>query len=165
MTLIEAAARAIQAWGEMYRNSAALQTGVAFTHIGALVTSGGLAVSQDRALLKVPRGDVPAREARLSDLRRSHPTVITGLGIVFVSGALFFFADLETFLTSKLFWIKIAFVGVLLINGLLFLRAERRAELDPASEGAWRIMRRHAWTSLALWLLLTLGGTALVNVS
>jgi len=116
MMLIDVAARAIEAWSAMYRDSAALQTGVAFAHIGALVTSGGLAVSQDRALLKVPPGDVTAREARLRELRGSHPTVITGLAIVFASGVLFFLADLETFLPSKLFWAKIGFVAVLVAN-------------------------------------------------
>lgn len=165
MTIIDVAARAIQAWGEMYRDSSALQTGVAFAHIGALVTSGGLAVSQDRALLKVSPGDVTGREDRLRELRASHPTVITGLAIVFASGILFFLADLDTFLPSKLFWAKIAFVAVLVINGSLLLRAQRRAELDPASENGWNTVRRHAWASIALWLLLTLGGTALVNVS
>jgi hypothetical protein len=165
MMLIDVAARAIQAWSAMYRDSAALQTGVAFAHIGALVTSGGLAVSQDRALLKVAPGDVTAREARLRELRGSHPTVITGLAIVFASGVLFFLADLETFLPSKLFWAKIGFVAVLVANGWFLLRAERRAELDPASDSVWGTVRRHAWTSISLWLLLTLAGTALVNVS
>jgi hypothetical protein len=163
--IINVATAAIQAWGEMYRDSSALQTGVAFAHIGALVTSGGLAVTQDRAVLKVPPGDVAAREARLRELRGSHATVITGLAIVFASGLLFFLADLETFLTSKLFWAKIGFVAVLVVNGSLLLRAERRAELDPSSDPVWGTVRRHAWTSLSLWLLLTLAGTALVNVS
>lgn len=165
MTILSFAAQAVSAWGELYRDSATLQTGVAFAHIGALVTSGGLAVAQDRGVLRVPAGDVPAREHRLHELRTSHRTVLFGLAIVFASGILFFLADLDTFLTSKLFWAKMAFVAVLVVNGLLLRSAERRAEGDPTSDPAWSRLRTHAWASLSLWVLLTLGGTALVNVS
>ena len=165
MTLSALAAQAVGNWGELYRNSPVLQTGVAFTHIAALVTSGGLAVVQDRAVLRVPSGDVVARENRLRDLRSSHRTVLVGLAIVFASGVLFFLADLDTFLTSRLFWAKMVFVAVLVVNGRLLLKAEERAEREPASEPAWARLRKHAWASLSLWFLLTLGGVALVNVS
>lgn len=165
MTILTFATQAVEAWSELYRNSATLQTGVAFAHIAALVTSGGLAVAQDRGVLRVPAGDVPAREQRLHELRTSHRTVLFGLAIVFASGILFFFADLDTFLTSKLFWAKMAFVAVLVVNGLMLRSAERRAEGDPASDPAWSRLRSHSWASVSLWVLLTLGGTALVNVS
>jgi hypothetical protein len=165
MTIFTFTAQAVGAWGELYRDSATLQTGVAFTHIAALVTSGGLAVAQDRGVLRVPAGNVAARELRLHELRSSHRTVLFGLAIVFASGILFFLADLDTFLTSKLFWAKMAFVAVLVVNGLLLRNAERHAEDDPGSDQAWGPLRTHAWASLSLWVLLTLGGTALVNVS
>jgi len=165
MTILSFATQAIGAWSALYSDSAALQTGVAFAHIGALVTSGGLAVAQDRGVLRVPAGDLAARTLRLHELRTSHRTVLFGLAIVFASGVLFFLADLDTFLTSKLFWAKMTFVAVLVVNGILLRIAERNAEDDPGSDRAWRRLRTHAWASLSLWVLLTLGGTALVNVS
>lgn len=56
----------------------------------------------------------------------------------FVSGALLFAADVETFWYSRVFWLKGALNVVLLINGVLLLRVERLAQqVTQASVSRW----------------------------
>ena len=155
----------IEGWGHLYRDSATLQTGVAFVHVGGLVGAGGLAISSDRAILRSSREDAAGRQLRLKDLAGTHRPVMISLSLVFASGLLFFLADLDTFLTSWVFWLKMGLVASLMVNGWLLLRAERAVEHDPTSEPGWRGLRRRAATSLLLWLVITLAGTALVNVA
>lgn len=154
----------IAQWGELYRKHTLLQSGVTFVHIGALVTSGGLAIATDRVLLRSGAEDDAARRLHLKDMRATHRTVATGLGLVFASGLLLFLSDLDTFLGSKVFWGKMTLVGALFVNGLLMLRAETAVERDPASGAGWNRLRRVAAASLTLWMLVTLAGATLVNV-
>jgi uncharacterized membrane protein len=155
----------IEGWGQLYRNHATIETGVAFVHIGGLVGAGGLAISSDRAILRSSREDAAGRQLRLKDLAATHRPVLIGLSLVFASGLLFFLADLDTFLTSWVFWLKMGLVAALMVNGRLLLSAERAVERDPTSEPGWQGLRRRAATSLLLWLVITLAGTALVNVA
>jgi len=154
----------IAQWGELYSRHPLLQSGVTFVHIAALVTSGGLAIATDWVILRSGKEDEAARRLHLMDMRRTHRTVTTGLGLVFASGLLQFLADLDTFLGSKVFWGKMILVGALLVNGLLMLRAETAVERDPASDVGWSRLRRVAAASVTLWMLITLAGATLVNV-
>jgi hypothetical protein len=88
--------------------------------------------------------------------------VIASLVLIMASGILLFASDFETFLSSRFFWIKMALVVLLMLNGAWLWRAERRAVSgDP---GAWRTLRVTAVTSMTLWFLTTLGGVALPNI-
>ena len=78
-----------------------------------------------------------------------------------MSGLLLFAADVETFLYSRVFWIKMALVVLLLVNGAILTYAERRA---TRGHDAWGHLRGTAITSLALWLTITFAGVALTNV-
>lgn len=131
----------------------------------AWVGAGGLAIASDRAILRSSGGQVARRQVRLEDLADTHRPVLIALSLVFASGLLFFLADLDTFLTSWVFWLKMGLVAMLMANGLLLLRAERAVARDPNSAASWRGLRRRAATSLLLWLAITLAGTTLVNVS
>jgi len=62
----------------------------------------------------------------------------------------------DTYLNSWLFWTKMALVVLLLINGAVLWRAERRA--------SWGTLRWTALASLTLWFLTTLIGTGLLNI-
>ena len=114
-------------------------------------------------IINKPRGmtshDVVAGVRRLSKQKRvGHAGTLDPMA----SGVLLFASDLDTFLYSKIFWIKMGLVALLLVNGGLVLRAERQAE--RGDDQAWS---RLAWTSgisLALWLLTTLAGAALPNI-
>jgi hypothetical protein len=76
---------------------------------------------------------------------------------------LLFGADVSTFLHSTVFWVKMGLVGLLVGNGALLLVAERRARLGVA--GSWGRLHALAVSSLALWTVTTLIGTALPNLT
>jgi len=152
----------LEVWSAIYANHPALRTAVDFMHVGGLLASGGCAVAADLATLNTDAANVVARRAHLLLLQRTHAIVIAGLTIVTVSGLLLLAADVETFLSSKVFWMKMALIAILLINGLFMQQSERRVRRDDA--GAWMRLRRMARVSLLLWFLITLAGTALPNI-
>jgi hypothetical protein len=148
-------------WGSFYANHAAVRTTVVFAHIGGLVTAGGAAMTADRGLLSASRKDEAVRRAQLAATRNTHNVVLAGLAAVVLSGALLFASDVDTFLSSRVFWTKMALVALLLVNGAVLTSAERRAAHGVAH--AWNTLRQTAALSLILWTLVTLAGVALVN--
>lgn len=104
--------------------------------------------------------DIRARQLRT--IRATHRIVIVGLGAVIASGILLFAADTGTYLTSRLFWVKMALLALLLVNGAVLVRVEQRA--GSGDERAWDTLRHTAAVSLALWFLTTLAGAGLPNV-
>lgn len=154
-------------WADVYSNSKSLETIVTFVHVGALVAGGGVAIATDRATLRALRADAPARGYHLEELSVVHRWVITGLVLATLSGILLFAADVDTFWRSWIFWGKMALIVALLLNGLVMTRAETalRDAASPDDESHWSRLRGTAVTSLLLWLIITLAGVALVNVS
>jgi hypothetical protein len=149
-------------WVALYANHAGLRTGVEFMHIGGLLVGGGCAIAADLAMLRAHReGDV-SRTMQLQLLKATHRVVLLGLVALTVSGLLLFAADVDTFLTSRIFWLKIALFMVLLLNGAMMQLGERQVLRDE--RGAWGRLRRTATVSLWLWLLTTLAGAALPNI-
>jgi hypothetical protein len=152
----------IDAWVSLYANHAALRTGVEFAHIGGLLAGGGCAVTADFATLVAIREGPAARATHLHLLQRTHRLVVFGLVALAISGLLLFAADVQTFLYSRIFWLKMGLMALLLINGLMLLRGERlvtRGDVD-----AWRRLHFTAVSSLVLWFLTTLAGAALPNI-
>lgn len=143
-------AQVAQAWSDLYSGSPTLRTAIGFSHLGALLVGGGCAVGDDLATLRA--SDL----AHLPKHRKGvHRTVVGGLAILIVSGALLFFANLDTYLYNKVFWLKMGLVLALFGNGLAIVRAERD----------WNEVhiRRVAGISLALWVLTTFAGVLLMN--
>ena len=140
-------------WAALYSGSAVLRTLVSFVHVAGLVGGGGAAVAADRAALKATRRGLAVTREQINAIHNTHRIVIVGLAAVIVSGLLLFAADVETYAPSKLFWIKMAMVAVLMINGALLVRAH-----------TCRTMRWTAAVSLALWFLTTLAGAGLPNI-
>ncbi len=153
----------LTAWAATFANHPLLRTAVDFAHIGGLVAAAGCALTADLATIAAARRTYDSREAQLRVLERTHPIVLAGLLALTISGLLLLGADVSTFLHSTLFWIKMALVGLLVINGFLMLAAERRARLGIA--GSWRRLHALAVGSLALWTLTTLAGAALPNLT
>ena len=149
-------------WAAWYSNSAVLRTGVGFAHVAGLVAGGGSAIAVDRATLAASRLGVTERTNLLHALHRAHGVVIAGLGIVTVSGVLLLAANLDTYLGSWVFWVKMACVAILLANGLVIKLAGRHAATGQA--GAWARLRYASIVSLAMWFVTTLLGAALPNV-
>jgi uncharacterized membrane protein len=151
----------LASWESIYANSAVLRTLIAFAHIAGLVSGGGAAIVADRAALSITRRTESERLAVLAGIRNTHRVVLAGLAVVVVSGALLLAADSGTFFHSWVFWAKMGLLILLLGNGLLVTRAERKASAGLAR--AWTTIRWTATASLVLWALTTLAGAALAN--
>jgi hypothetical protein len=152
----------VDTWNSFYANHAVLRTGIEFVHIGGLLAGGGCAVTADLATLTAARDSAAARGTELHVLKRTHRLVVAGLVALFLSGALLFMADIGTYLYSRVFWLKMILVMLLLANGLLLLAWERQIMRGDAR--AWTRLHYTAVTSLVLWFLTTLLGAALPNI-
>ena len=152
----------LEAWTSLYSNHPALRTGIEFMHIGGLVAGGGAAITADLATITAAREVSGARTTQLLLLKRTHGIVVFGLAALSVSGVLLFAADVETFLYSRIFWLKMGLMVLLLLNGVLLLVGER--QVIRGEVRAWARLHYTAIASLVLWLLTTLAGTALPNI-
>ena len=162
----QALAHLVAPWAKYYSDSKTAETIVTFLHIAPLLVGGGLAVALDRASLRLPHDEPGARERHLNELGSVHTLVIGALVLSFVSGLLMLAADLDTFLPSWIFWLKMALLAALLVNGGVMRSLERT--LSRAGEGRedqWLRLRGTAVTSLVLWLAITLAGVMLTNAA
>lgn len=152
----------LETWTSFFSNHAAVRTLIGFFHIGGLVIGGGCAISADRLTLRAARRSVAERASQLETLRGSHRIVVFSLAAVTLSGLLLLAADMENFLHSVFFWMKMGLVFALLVNGFVLTRAERRAETDAVR--GWRWLTVTSTVSVVLWMLTTLAGAALPNI-
>jgi len=161
----EALAKLADPWAKFYSHSTTTETIVTFLHIAPIVVGGGIAIALDRASLRLRHDDPGARERHLAELGSVHPIVITALVISLVSGIAMLAADLDTFLGSWVFWVKMALIVVLLGNGARMTRLEQAlAAPGGGTSDQWGRLRGNAITSLTLWLVITLAGVILTNV-
>jgi hypothetical protein len=152
----------IESWVSLYANHAALRTGIEFVHIGGLVAGGGCAIAADLATITAVREGPSAQTTQLHLLKRTHRIVVVGLVALVMSGLLLFGADVQTFLYSRIFWLKMGLMLLLVINGSLVLRSERQVKRGEAH--AWARLHNTAVASVVLWFLTTLAGAALPNI-
>jgi hypothetical protein len=170
MQIIQELARVFGPWNSLYSNSSIVSTAVPALHIVTLVVSGGLAIAADRSTLRALREPVEARTRHLRELRAVHRPVLIWLTLLMISGTLLAAADVKTFATSIVFWVKMGIVGLLLLNGALLFRAERRLAQSiergtAPSESNWKRLGTFARVSLSLWLLITVLGVVLTNAA
>lgn len=153
----------IARWAHLYSDHKAVSEAVNFVHFGGVLLAGGLAVAADRATLRLSgtRVDGGTSTWALTEIAGVHRLVLGGLGVVLVSGLLQTFADLDTYLTSLVFWSKMALVAVLLANGWIRLRAE--TAVRQGDQRGWPAYRRTSIASLILWFTLVLFGTVLTG--
>ncbi|MGH7471920.1 MAG: hypothetical protein ACRENP_28550 [Longimicrobiales bacterium] len=158
----------VQPWAQFYNDSSATQNGILFLHFGALLVAGGYAVAADRWVLRAGGMDESARSALLDQLTTLHRPVVIGLFLLIVTGSAMALADAEALLASPVFWLKMSCFGLLLLNGLTLLHAEkklRRRSMGMRSTAAWRKLQWGARRSFALWMLTLLLGTLLGTVA
>lgn len=155
-------AHAVTSWAALYSGSAVVRTLVSFVHVAGLVSGGGAAIAVDRATLLATKKGVLAGREQIDGIHKTHRIVLVGLGAVIVSGLLLFAADVDTYAVSKLFWLKMAMVAMLMINGALLVRAASGSRTPD--ERTRRALRRTAAISLSLWFLTTLAGAGLPNI-
>jgi hypothetical protein len=86
------------------------------------------------------------------------------LVVVVISGVLLFASDVEAHWGSPIFWIKMALIAALLVNGARMQRIEKAAAVEAVPPVAqWSAFRGAAIMSLVLWLAITLAGVALLS--
>jgi uncharacterized membrane protein len=154
-------------WEQLYSNNKGIEICTTFLHVGGLLLGGGLAIATDSATLRAIRQAVHDRAQHLEALTSVHRMVLAGLTITFVSGILLFLSDVKTFWSSWVFWLKIALIAGLLLNGFIMTRAEHslRSAGMRENDRAWRHLHHTAIASLVLWYTITFVGVALVSVS
>ena len=154
-------------WRRLYGASTLLSTAVLFGHVGGLFAAGGLAVAADRATLRVDPADDSDRRRHLADRERLHRPIWIALGVAMLSGVMLFFADVEAFAGSAIFWTKMVLVALMLANVVLTSRLDAALRRDAVSASPdarrWRRRRAGAIVSAILWFLLVLAGTALAS--
>ena len=132
MPIVEGLASAFEPWATLYGGSTALSVGLTFAHLGSMMVGGGLAIAADRAVLKTGLVTEPAARVALADaLADVHRPVLIALAVSTISGTLQLAADVETFVNSKVMWIKLGLLVALAVNGWLMLRDERDVR-EPA---------------------------------
>jgi len=152
----------VDTWASLYANSAALRSALSFAHLGGLVGGGGCAIAADLGALRALTHGPDAMRTEMHRVHVVHRVVITGLIIVIASGVGLMLADVDAFLESPVFWIKMALVAALIGNGAMLLKATQRAE--RGEHIGMPAMRFGSVLSLALWFLTTLLGAVLPNV-
>ena len=166
MIVPESLVNLLKPWNEFYSHSKTAATVVLFLHIGGLLLAGGLAIAADRSTLRAMRVAVGERPQFMRELNAVHRWVITGLTVVVISGVLLLTSDIETFFGSWIYWVKMALVVVLLINGWMMTRTEASLQQDASETSPhWSSLHRASVTSLALWFAITALGVALANFS
>lgn len=140
----------VTSWSSYYGDHPLVSVAVRYLHLSSILMGGGTAVALDRQVVRAVRASGEARRALLAQLRGSHRVVVPSLVLTVTTGALMTAADLDTFLASNLYWVKLGSVAMLLLNGGFLLAAESAAERS-AGEG-WGRMTVAAMASLVLWL-------------
>jgi uncharacterized membrane protein len=154
-------------WSKIYSHSKAVSAAVIFFHLVPLVIAGGSAFAADRATLRAAKAGIGERARQLEELAGIHRIVVFGLTLSFITGILLFLSDVETFLGSIFLWIKLGFVGLLLLNGYALVHTERALARAGAEESAssplWGRLRMFSVLSAVLWLATVLAGVVLTQ--
>jgi hypothetical protein len=169
-SVLQAVANAAKPWASLYGDSTAISSAVTFFHLGGLLFAGGLAIATDRATFRALRGTDEDRSRLLVDLGNSHSWVLAGLTVIFVSGLLLALSDVKTFGYSPVYWTKMSLVVLLLLNGSLLQRTERKLragsqliQSTAPRQRLWSRLRFAAATSMVLWTAIVLAGVILVE--
>ncbi len=149
-------ASAVESWAAFYDHHQLVSVAVRYLHLAGLIGGGGTALATDRQLLRASRSGPSARSDVLAALSASHRVVVPALALVVTTGLLMTAADTDTFLGSRLYWSKMGLVGLLLLNGIALLSAERMVTGGRAK--GWRWLAFTSAASLGLWLAILFAG-------
>ena len=164
MVSLDQIAQWLDPWNHLFSHSKWVAGTVTGTHIIFLMFGGGLAIAADRTTLRIDRTNSAARDEQVREIRAVHLPVLVSLVMLLASGVLLGASDVNTFLPSVWFWIKIALVLLLLINGSLLTLTERRLG-QVFTDAGWARLRTLAWTSISLWTATAVVGIVLSNIS
>jgi len=147
-------------WAKLYNDHKTVSDAVTFAHLAGIMLGGGVAIAADRAAIHLAlTNDLPYTPPLGG--RDVHRWVVVGLAVITVSGVLMLFADLDTYLTAPLFWVKMGLTVVLIGNGWVRMKAEQA--VLAGVQAARARFRQTSVASLVLWLVVLLLGTMLVT--
>ena len=158
-------------WQSAYGDSGLLSTGIAALHLIGMLIGGGLAIAADRATLRISEEAPGQREWHLGELNSIHRPVLLAMLLLFVTGVAMIAADVKTFVTSPVLWVKLTLVALLVVNGVVLERTEtalrRTGGPTPpgSSEKLWSRLRVSAICSIAVWIATLLAGVVLGNTA
>ena len=110
MSLVPFLTHLVAPWARLYNDSKLVYTTVTFAHVGGILFGGGCAIAADQNDARTPDGGRGSPASPPGGASRSPPAGSDRSGITFASGFLQLAADLETFLGSAIFWIKMGLV-------------------------------------------------------
>lgn len=155
--------RLVEWWAHLYGDAKFLSAAIMYVHLAGILVAGGFAIVEDRASLLLLKESEPDYRRELPLIESVHVWVLGGLAVVAASGVLMLLADLHTYLTSVLFWVKMALIVALLANGWLRLRAENLLRDGMLSRRA--LFRKTSLVSVGLWFAVLLAGAFLSTIS
>lgn len=158
MMIATTVSRLLAGWTHFYGYTPVSAT-VTYLHLAGILLGGGVAVTADRASLRLAPHTMSDWRTELDRLAAVHRWVVSGLALIFTSGLLMALAKIETVGSSGVFWIKMGLVAMLLANGYARLRSE--VALRRGSVAAWGWFRWSSTASLVLWFLVLLAGALL----
>lgn len=164
MVSLDQIAHWLAPWNHLFAHSKWVAGSVTGAHIMSLMFGGGLAIAADRTTLRVDHADSEARDEQIREIRAVHTPVLVSLVVLLVSGVLLGASDVDTFLPSVWFWVKIALVALLMVNGSVLVLTERRLGGELTDAG-WTRLRTLAWASIVLWTATAVVGIVLSNIS
>jgi len=172
-SLVTQLASFFDGWQTLFSDSKLVWTSVTTVHILALLFGGGLAIAADRTTLRLLREGPADRSRHLAELRATHRPVLIALTALVISGIALATADVKTFVPSPVFWLKLGFVFLLLVNGVVLERTEtalRREDNESIATSQqkhsrlWSRLKVSAILSIALWTATAIVGTALTSI-
>ena len=158
MLVSTAVSQLLARWAHLYGHTPVSAT-VTYLHLGGILLGGGLAIAADVAALRLSPETVPDWPGELDRLAAVHRWVVGGLALIFGSGVVMMLAQVGSFATSGVFWVKMGLVALLIGNGYARLRCE--IALRRGTVARWGWFRRTSIASLVLWFLILLFGTLL----
>ena len=140
-------------WHVLFGRSAPVEMSVVGTHVLSMLVAGGLAIAHDRGTLRAGRWTRAIREHHLTELHAVHRTIVVALAVCMLSGIALFAADVNTYVVSVPFWIKMGLITMLLGNALFMTASEGALRLGSggAAAAAWSRIRTSSIASAVLW--------------
>jgi len=153
-------ASVITAWSSYYSDHQLLSVTIRFFHITGLVLGGGAGLWTDWRILRTAQTGTSEKEAVIKLLSRAHVYVIPWMIVLVGTGVLLTAADTAAFFVSRVFWVKISMVVLLVLNGIALLLLENRARQDGVN-AVWSKLVLTSFLSALLWQTTLFAGTLL----
>lgn len=164
MPSLDALIELAQPWAKFYSKSHVAQNIIMFTHLAGMLGGGGLAIAADRAMWRARTATDDVRKQLMAEVQKVHTPVLIGLAMAGISGVLLTFSDVEAYLPSKVYWMKMTAFALLLINGAWLKSMEQGVHRTPATMGTvWPKLTLASRFSWVLWFAVVLGGVMLMN--